>query len=249
MQPSIHFNEAQLASLDITKTPKHVAIIPDGNRRWARNQNSEISDGHREGATTLIDIVEAARDLGVKILTFYLFSTENWTRPDWEIEALMLLLETFLIDQRQPMIDNGISLQTIGDLSRFPPSIQKTIQESKDATADCQQIQLVFALNYGGRDEIRRAFQNILVDYDSRKIRKEDVSEELISRHLDTAKWPDPDLLIRTGGELRISNYMLWQISYTELYVENVLWPDFTAGHLLEALLNFQQRERRLGGT
>jgi undecaprenyl diphosphate synthase len=246
---SLYFNEEQLSVLDANRIPKHVAIIPDGNRRWAKNQNSEIQKGHKEGATTLIDIVESARDLGVQILTFYLFSTENWNRPSWEIDALMLLLNSFLLDQRQQMIDNGISLHTIGDLSRFPQHIQKTISETKSATAEGKQIQLIFALNYGGRDEIRRAFQDLLSDYEKQKIKKEDISEKLISQYLDTAEWPDPDLLIRTGGEQRVSNYMLWQISYTEFYTATVLWPDFSPTHLLEALINFQHRERRLGGT
>lgn len=243
------FSQEEIALLDKTRVPHHVAIIPDGNRRWAKKKHSPTEEGHREGIDTIMEVVKAGKELGVKIITFYLLSTENWNRSKQEIAALMWLLQTYLINQQKTMIQNGIRLQTIGDLSRFPPHLLQTIEETKCATSSCNKIEMVFALNYGGRDDIRRGFQALLEDYSKNLFNATDVNELLISRYLDTAQWKDPDLLIRTSGELRISNFLLWQISYSEIYVTNVLWPDFTPKHFLEALMNFQKRDRRLGGT
>lgn len=243
------FTSDQLAQLDRAHIPRHVAIIPDGNRRWARKQNSPTNVGHREGCNILIDIVKAAKELGVKVITFYLFSTENWTRPEDEVAALMWLLQSFLIEQRETMIKDGIRIHTIGELSRLPENVVETVKESIEATEGCSNIDMVMALNYGSRDEIRRAVNKIVEDCEKQRIKKSDITEELISTYLDTAPFGDPDLLIRTSGEMRISNYLLWQISYSEVYVTEILWPDFQPHHLLEALLNFQKRERRLGGA
>lgn len=246
---SLIYTQEEIALLDKAYIPRHVAIIPDGNRRWARQQQSEASEGHREGANTIMDIVKAAKDLGVKVITFYIFSTENWTRPQEEIDAQMWLLQSYLIDQRETMIKNGIQLQTIGDPSLLPPSVLQTVLESKEATAACDKVVMVFALNYGSRDEICRSVKAILNDISLGNLKKEEVTESILSRYLDTAPWGDPDLLIRTSGEMRISNFLLWQISYSEFYVDSAFWPDFTPKHFLKALLCFQGRERRLGGT
>jgi undecaprenyl diphosphate synthase len=243
------YADEEIALIDKRRIPRHVAIIPDGNRRWARQQDSAVSTGHREGADTIMDIVKAAKELGVKVITLYLFSTENWERSQEEVDALMWLLQSYLIEQRPTLLLNGIRLQTIGDLSLLPPSVLETVHETKAATAHCDKIEMVFALNYGSRNEICRAFKTILNEVLTGKLKQEEVSEDIIARHLDTAPWGDPDLLIRTSGEMRLSNFLLWQISYSEFYMENVFWPAFTPQHFLKALLHFQSRERRLGGT
>lgn len=243
------FTPEEIELLDPLRIPKHIAIIPDGNRRWAKNQSSSAEAGHREGADTLMDVVKASKELGVKVITFYLFSTENWNRPIEEVAALMWLLQSYLIDQQKSLIESGIRLQTIGDLSKLPEEVVQTIEETKQATADCNQIDMIFALNYGGRDDIRRAVQSMVSDLRDSLAHGIEVTEELISRYIDTAAWGDPDLLIRTSGELRVSNFLLWQISYAEFFTTPVLWPDFTPKHLLEALISFQKRQRRLGGT
>lgn len=243
------FHPSQLTRLDRSRMPKHIAIIPDGNRRWAKKRLSSIQDGHREGADTLMEVVKAAQEIGVEGITFYSFSTENWNRPPEEVWALMLLFANYLTEQCDEMVQSGIKLETIGDLNALPPFLCEVIQETKLATQDCDKITLILALNYGSRNEICRAFHSMLEDYDQQNLNKEDINEETISRYLDTYKWRDPDLLIRTSGELRISNFLLWQISYSEIHVAPVLWPDFTPQHLIEAILDFQGRQRRWGGV
>jgi undecaprenyl diphosphate synthase len=243
------FHPAQLALLDRSRMPKHIAIIPDGNRRWAKKRLSRVQDGHREGADTLMEIVKAAQELGVEEITFYSFSTENWNRPPEEVWALMALFTSYLTEQCEEMVQSGIKLETIGDLSTLPPFLCEVIQETKLATQECNKVTLILALNYGSRNEICRAFRSMLNDYDQQSLSKEDINEETISRYLDTHRWGDPDLLIRTSGELRISNFLLWQISYSEIHVAPVLWPDFTPQHLIEAILDFQGRQRRWGGA
>jgi|694.fasta_scaffold04059_9 undecaprenyl diphosphate synthase len=242
------FTPEQLALLDKQRIPQHVAIIPDGNRRWARLQSSLVEEGHREGADNLITIVKAAKALQIKTISFYLFSTENWSRDAGEVQALMWILENLLDEQLPEMLSEGIRFNTIGDISRLPETTIEMIEKTKAATAHCDKIDFVAALNYGSRDEITRAFKQILIDYDSEKIGLTDVKESLISSYLDTAKWPDPDLFIRTSGEMRISNFLLWQLSYSELYIAKTLWPDFTPRDLYEALLFYQSRDRRMGG-
>jgi undecaprenyl diphosphate synthase len=243
-----YFTAEQINLLDKTKLPSHIAIIPDGNRRWAKLNTFNVSRGHRVGADNLMTIVKAAKALGIKSITFFLFSTENWMRGKAEVNALLWLMESFLIEQRQPMIDHGIHFHTIGDLTKFSNRIQNVIQESKLATADCKDVNMVAALNYGGRDEITRAVKNLVDDFEKKKFPKESINETLISKYLDTMTWSDPELLIRTSGEKRISNFLLWQISYSEIYVSDVLWPEFTPAHFFNALLYYQTRERRLGG-
>lgn len=243
------FSPEQLARLNPNRIPGHIAIIPDGNRRWAKKQADNYQKGHEAGAGNLIEIVKAGKALGVKTLTFYLFSTENWTRSQEEISALMWLLQEFLRDNCQEMQEEGVRLKTIGDLNALPEEALKAVQETIEATADCDQLDMVLALNYGGRDEIRRAFRSILDDYAEGKLQKEEVTEDLIAGYLDTKHWNDPDLLIRTSGEMRISNFLLWQLSYTEIYSTELLWPEFKPIDLLDAIADFQKRERRLGGT
>lgn len=247
-EKSTYFHPSQLAQLERSRIPRHIAIIPDGNRRWARKRLASIAQGHEQGADTLLEIVRAARELEIKELTFYSFSTENWNRSPEEIMALMTLYALYLTEQREKMVQNGVKVHTIGDLSSLPLFLQEAIVEAKAATENCDQIDLILALNYGSRDELCRAFRTILEDYDRQALQKEDINETTISRYLDTSRWGDPELLIRTSGELRVSNFLLWQISYSEIHVAPVLWPDFTPDHLLEAILDYQRRQRRWGG-
>lgn len=243
------FSTEQLAQLGKAKIPRHIAIIPDGNRRWAKQQEELFNAGHKAGANILIDTVQAAKELGVRAVTFYLFSTENWTRPQEEVAALWWLLQEFLREQTAEMIASGVRLNTIGDLSAISKDVVAVIDETKKLTESGNQIDMILALNYGGRDEIRRAVQKIVDKRDAGCLQKDPITETMIADHLDTASWGDPDLLIRTSGEMRISNFLLWQFSYAEFYVSDVLWPDFTSNHLLEAVTEFQKRERRLGGA
>lgn len=243
------YSSEQIALLDNTRIPRHVAFIPDGNRRWAKRQMEIVKKGHQAGGNVLIEIVKAGKELGIKVMTFYIFSTENWNRPKEEIVAFMWLLIEFLRGQCEEMIEEGVRLKTIGDLTAIPKEVLKAFEETGKSTAHCNKIDMVFAINYGGRDDVKRAVQKIVDDYGNQKLQKEHITENLISQYLDTAPWSDPDLLIRTSGEMRVSNFLLWQISYSEIHVSNVLWPDFTHKNLLEALIDFQQRERRLGGA
>lgn len=249
-----HFLEIQspgvsLPILDPQRIPRHVAIIPDGNRRWASNRLLQASEGHKEGADTLMEIVKTAQVLGVSTLSFYAFSTENWSRPKHEVDALMSLFADYLAGNIETMIEWGIRLDTIGDLTPIPRFLRDVIDETKRRTASCHKINLVLALNYGGRNEICRALKAMMQDSMKGHLSIEEISEKTVGAYLDTHALGDPDLLIRTSGEFRISNFLLWQLSYTEIYVADVLWPSFTPRHFLDALVNFQQRERRLGGA
>lgn len=242
------YTPEQKACLDKTRIPHHVAIIPDGNRRWAKHREEIVLLGHQAGANTLIEIVKAGKELGIKAMTFYLFSTENWNRSQEEVIALMWLLEDFLRQRCEEMKQHGVRLMTIGNLEALSPEVQLAIEETKHNTADCTDIDMIFALNYGGRDDLCRAFHKIVDEYKG-KLKSEHLTEDLISSHLDTAPWGDPDLLIRTSGEMRISNFLLWQLSYSEIHVTDALWPDFSHEDLLTAIKDFQNRDRRLGGT
>ncbi len=241
------YTEEQLAQLTPALIPKHIAIIPDGNRRWAMKQNSTHDDGHKQGADIIIDTVKAAKELGIKAITFYTFSTENWHRSQEEIDALMWLIESYLIEQKDKMIDEGIRLQTIGNESKLSSSLRHTITETKKATAHCSNVTLILAINYGGRNEITRAMQTIIEKIETKELSKEEINETTISHFLDTAEWNDPELMIRTSGEMRISNFLIWQLTYSEIYVADVLWPDFRPKHLFDAIVEYQVRERRLG--
>ena len=238
-----YFTPDQLATIDTSNIPRHVAIVPDGNRRWAMKQNEGAAFGHKIGCDILMDVVEAASEINVEYLTLYTFSTENWRRSKGEIDALMFLLQQYLSEQCPRMIKKGVKFLTIGDLTPLPDSVKKVIEETKKATQHCQKIHLVLALNYGSREEICRAVRHMMND----GLGPDDVNEEKISHYLDTSRIPDPELLIRTSGEKRLSNYLLWQLSYTELHLTDILWPDFKPIDFLTAIKEYQCRERRIG--
>lgn len=242
-----YYTSDELDVLKDAPLPKHIAIIPDGNRRWAKQRMASSVDGHRQGGHRLIETVKAAKALKIGVITFYLFSTENWNRPGEEVAALMWLLESFLDEQRSHMVEEGIKFHTIGDLTPYPENVKTALDKTKDATKHCQGVDLVFALNYGSRDEMRRACQRIALECKEGRLDVGGISEKTIADFLDTSKWADPDLFIRTSGELRLSNFLLWQLSYAELYMSPVLWPDFSPKNLWEAVRTFQQRQRRLG--
>lgn len=242
------FSEEDMLLLDRSVIPSHVAIVMDGNRRWSRRHGVPLIMGHWKGADVLMQMVQAATELGIRTLTVYALSTENWRRPQEELDGLMQLFQVYLSQERDRMQRQGVRLETIGDLSRLPAFLQEEIAESKRATADCKKIDLVLAINYGGRDDLRRAFSSIVEDIQKGKLDKQQISEHLIGQYLDTAKWPDPDLLIRTSGEMRQSNFLLWQVCYTEFDYTGTLWPDFQPHDLLASVCRWQARQRRLGG-
>lgn len=227
--------------------PKHVALIMDGNRRYARKLNLKTEEGHLAGAENLLSIVEAGAKLGVEVMTVYAFSTENWLRSDPEIQSLFHIFELYLNKMRPQLIKNGIKLSTIGDLTPFPLSLKTLLFEVKNATKHGKNLELVLAINYGGRDDMTRAVRSIVKDIKSKKIDDSEISEELIASYLDTAKWPDPDLLIRTSGERRVSNFLLWQISYSEIYIASAFWPEFSKEMFTEAIEDYGRRKKRLG--
>lgn len=236
---------------DKTKLPAHVAIIMDGNGRWARKKLLNRVKGHARGVETVRNIVEISREIGISYLTLYAFSTENWQRPKAEIAALMRLLKNFLKSELNQMLNNNIRLNTIGQIERLPPDVQDTLQKTISSTQNNNGMTLTLALSYGARAEIAGAMRNIALKASEGKINPGSLSdsqmEDLISEHLYTSKLPDPDLLIRTSGEMRISNFLLWQIAYTELYITQTLWPDFNETEYLRILTAFQHRERRFG--
>lgn len=238
------FTDDERKLVDKTKVPCHIAIIPDGNRRWAKNHLLPAEKGHLAGADSVVRIVRAAKELGVKVLSLYSFSTENWKRPAKEIDYLMKIIQDYLVSYQEKLIEHNIRLSVIGRIDSLPDSLKTVIDQTMQKTGQCTGFDLVLAINYGGRDEIVRAICRMI----SNKVAPEDISEETISAHLDTRSWPDPDLVIRTSGEKRLSNFLLWQSSYSEVYVDNVAWPDFTPKHLLQAVCDYQTRERRLGG-
>ena len=228
--------------------PKSIAIILDGNGRWAEKRNLPRAMGHKAGCETLEKTVEDCVRLGVECLTVYAFSTENWKRSALEVGALMKLLRFYMVKLIDVANKNNVKAVMIGDESRFEPDIRKGIKKLIEATKNNTGMIFAFAINYGGRDEIKRAVENIADDVESGKISKCDISEELISSYLDTKDLPDPDLLIRTSGELRVSNFLLWQIAYSEFYITDTLWPDFDKEELLKAIESYSHRQRRFGG-
>ncbi len=230
------------------KLPVHIAIIMDGNGRWAKKRGLPREEGHRQGVKRVREIVEASVKVGIKYLTLYSFSTENWKRPKTEINALMRLLNYQLKRELKTMLKNKIKFRVIGDITAFPKYIQKNIQKAIEETKHFENFNLILALNYGSRREITRAVKLIVNDFKEGKINIDNINEELISKYLWTKDIPDPDLLIRTSGEYRLSNFLLWQCAYTELYITPVLWPDFNEIELLKAILDYQRRERRFGG-
>lgn len=228
--------------------PKSIAIILDGNGRWAERRNLPRAMGHKAGCETLEKTVEDCVRLGVECLTVYAFSTENWKRSALEVGALMKLLRFYMVKLIDVANKNNVKAVMIGDESRFEPDIRKGIKKLIEATKNNTGMVFAFAINYGGRDEIKRAVENIVDDVESGKVSKSYISEELISSYLDTKDLPDPDLLIRTSGELRVSNFLLWQIAYSEFYITDTLWPDFDKEELLKAIESYSHRQRRFGG-
>ena len=234
--------------LSASHIPSHVAIIMDGNGRWAKQRGLPRTEGHIRGQDALRTTLRAAAKRGIKYLTVYTFSTENWSRPQEEVDALSLLVSAIHAETPQ-LIAEGVRMRAIGDLSRLPQQAQDSLAESIELTKDGAQITLILALSYSSRDEIRRASQRLAAETAAGRLRPEEITEELISSYLDTAEYPDPDLVIRTGGEERISNYLLWQSAYSELYFSETYWPDFGQEALDEALAAYASRERRFGKT
>ncbi len=241
------FSEEDLKKVDFSNIPHHIAIIMDGNRRWARQNLLPLKLGHVKGVETLMNTVETAAQIGVKVITVFAFSTENWQRTEEEILDLMFLFKKHLMVKRERMKEKGVRLSVIGDIEKFSPDIVAELQTTIDYTKTCQRIRLVLAMNYGARNEIFRAFRKILQEVQENRLVIDNISEETISSYLDTKDIPDPDLLIRTSGEHRLSNFLLWQASYTEIFSTKKLWPEFTHLDFLESIVNYQQRQRRRG--
>jgi undecaprenyl diphosphate synthase len=238
-----------LSGLDKSRLPRHVAIIMDGNGRWAKLRNKSRIEGHRRGKTSVRAIVEMSRKIGISYVSLYAFSTENWLRPYDEVDALMGLLEHYLVAEQPKMMRYGIRLLAIGDRDRLPAAVRRTLENVIDLTRNNERMTVVLALSYSGRDEIVRMVRKVGRAVSEGRCDPNQIDERTIAANLDTPGVPDPDLLIRTSGELRISNFYLWQIAYTELYVTPTLWPDFREEEYLEALLAFQRRRRRFGRT
>jgi len=229
------------------KIPRHVAIIMDGNGRWAKAKNMIRVQGHRAGAESVREVVKAAGEFGVKYLTLYAFSVENWKRPKTEVHTLMGLLESFLRDELPELIKNNIRLQAIGRLSDLPPPVRDQLHLCIQATRQNNGLTLILALSYSGRVEIIEAVHSIIREIKLGHLDSAQIDEQVFNHHLYTRYYPDPDLLIRTSGEMRLSNFLLWQISYTEIYITPTLWPDFRRQHLAEAIIDYGQRQRRFG--
>jgi len=227
--------------------PRHVAVIMDGNGRWAKERRLPRTLGHREGMKAVREVVEGCGDAGIDILTLYAFSEENWKRPEDEIGALMLLLEEYIARETEELRSRGCTVNVIGDLARLPAAKREAVERLVAGTRGGTRLQLNLAISYSSRAEIARAARRVAEDVLHGRLALEDVDEDALSLRLYTAGLPDPDLLIRTSGELRISNFLLWQLAYTELYITPVLWPDFNREHLFQAVLEFQGRERRFG--
>lgn len=231
------------------RIPRHIAIIMDGNGRWAKRQGLARMFGHKQGVETVHRITEAAAELGIQYLTLYAFSTENWNRPKEEVDALMVLLVDTIVKETPILMKNNIVLQTIGDLSRLPQATRDKFSECVEQTSQNTGLTLIIALSYSARWELIQAAKHIAQAVQNGQLLLEDINEEVLSNHLTTAQYPDPDLLIRTSGELRISNFLLWQLAYSEMYFTPCLWPEFTNEEFYHAIVDYQGRERRFGKT
>jgi undecaprenyl diphosphate synthase len=235
--------------IDTDNLPRHIAIIMDGNGRWAQKHTLGRIRGHHKGAKSVRTVVRACREIGIQYLTLYAFSTENWERPDEEVQALMRLLEDYLTKEVAELNEQGIRLTAIGDTARLNPAVQEKLKDAMEITKANDKMTLNLALSYGGRDEIIHAVKTIVRDHQDGKIDAGGIDKEVFSNYLYTSDIPDPDLLIRTSGECRISNFLLWQLAYAELYFTKVLWPDFSKDDLYRAIDSYQKRERRFGLT
>lgn len=235
------------SKIDLTRVPSHVAIIMDGNGRWAKKQGQERLFGHSIGVDSVRETLQAAKKIGIKYVTFYAFSTENWGRPQDEVEGLMNLMVRTIANEVPVMNENGAKLWTIGDVNGLPEDCQEELRIAKEETANNDTINMVLALNYSSRWEITHAIQQIAKKVENGQLTSDQIDEQLISQEMGTAHIPDPELLIRTSGEQRLSNFLLWQVAYTEFHFTDVLWPDFRENDLYNAVLDFQTRERRFG--
>jgi undecaprenyl diphosphate synthase len=233
--------------LDLKKLPRHIAIIMDGNGRWAKKKGSPRVFGHKNGVSAVRDTVEGAAELGIEYLTLYAFSTENWNRPRTEIDALMTLLVSTINKETKTLIDNNIRLRSIGDIDSLPKSVARHLKGAIEKTKNNTGLNLVLALNYSSRWEILNAINKLTEDLKSKKLEIESIDSNIFESYLNTKGFPDPELLIRTSGEYRISNFLLWQIAYSELYFTPTLWPDFRRENLYQAIADYQSRERRFG--
>ncbi len=232
--------------VDPKKLPAHVVIIMDGNGRWAKKKNLDRISGHREGMKSVRAVVKGAKDLGIKHITLYAFSAQNWSRPKGEVNALMELLRQYLLKEGDKLSENDVRLNAIGRLHELPEDVHKVLTQTMEKTRHCRDLTLTLALSYGGREEIVDAVKKIA---SNGKISPNKINQSNFSDYLYTKDLPEPDLMIRTSGEMRLSNFMLWQLAYTEIYVTKTLWPNFRKRHLVKAILNYQKRERRFGLT
>ncbi|BCL59808.1 isoprenyl transferase [Desulfomarina profundi] len=235
--------------VDLDRLPRHVAIIMDGNGRWAQSKKKPRLFGHKAGADSVRDIVAASREIGIEVLTLYAFSSENWKRPSQEVSGLMSILKRYLEAELPRMQKNDIRLVSIGDRNKLPSQVKVSLEDTIAATSGNSKLILNLALSYGGRDEIVRAVRNLADQCLAGERSVESITDTVISNHLDTAGLPDPDLLIRTGGEARLSNFLLWQLSYAEIVFTDIMWPDFRKDVFMQALREYQSRERRFGRT
>jgi undecaprenyl diphosphate synthase len=235
--------------IDQQRVPQHVAIIMDGNGRWAKQKGHMRIFGHRHGVKAVRAAIEAGAELGVKYLTMYAFSTENWTRPQQEVSALMELLVSTIEDELPTLMKNGIRLETIGNIQQLPAKCQEQLKKTKAKTAGNDRLTLVLALSYSGRWDIIEAVKKVAQQVEDGELKASEIDEKSLNRALSTAEYPHPDLLIRSSGEQRISNFLMWEIAYSELYFTPVLWPDFTKDDFYRAIVDYQSRERRFGKT
>lgn len=237
-----------ISKIDSQRLPKHIAIIMDGNGRWAKKRNMPRNFGHKEGMKRVVEIVETASQIGIKHLTLYAFSTENWKRPITEIEGLMKILVLYIRNELERLTNNNVKLQILGDISQLPELPRKEVERAIERTKDNNKMVLNIALNYGGRNEIIYGIKEYLKDIELGNITVEDLNTEVFSNYLYTKGQPDPDLLIRPSGELRLSNFLLYQVAYSEFWFSDILWPDFTKEYLYKAIIDYQNRQRRFGG-
>lgn len=235
--------------IDPSNLPQHIAVIMDGNGRWAKRQGAARLFGHRNAIKAVREVTEGCAELGVKYLTLYAFSTENWNRPKFEVDGLMTLLVHTIRDEIKTLMNNNVQLATIGHTDSLPSDCQRELAEAIQATSQNTGMTLILALSYSGRWDIVEAARKLAFEARAGQLDPDQINDELFSQHLSTSYIPDPELMIRTSGEMRISNFMLWQLAYSELYMPEVLWPDFRKKHLHEAILSYQQRERRFGKT
>lgn len=239
--------QKQLALKERGELPEHIACIMDGNGRWAQRREKARFVGHHEGVASVREVTEACAEIGVDYLTLYTFSTENWERPEPEVNALMELLVHTVEEERATLMENNVRLRTIGDLSKLPAACQEALERTKEGTAGNDRMTLTLALSYSGRTEIVQAVQRLAQRVQNGELDAEEIDESIFEQHLDTSGIPDPDLLVRTGGEYRLSNFLLWQCAYTELFITEQYWPDFRRDQLYKAIRSYQDRDRRFG--